>query len=222
MDLNLIRSANLELLTEHGFRPAPLLPLGEPTTLRSQDEVFGRLWALDVAVRWVYAPVERFSDATLIHERDRVDAVAGLSSEEMSVFECPRSEASMEFGSEFGWKTEHLYTLAWVLGMSREPEFTGDFFGEEDQVAAYKAFVKPEYDATLANLKLRSLEEVVTLEDRFYCVHNVARSALFSGADTIPESFDAQANGGVVQERRHALTWCLSPGVAWDDTDLST
>jgi hypothetical protein len=28
--------------------------------------------------------------------------------------------------------------------------------------------------------------------------------------------------GGAVHERRHALTWCLSPGVSWSDTDLST
>jgi hypothetical protein len=29
-------------------------------------------------------------------------------------------------------------------------------------------------------------------------------------------------DGGVVHERRHALTWALSPGVSWDETDLST
>jgi hypothetical protein len=28
--------------------------------------------------------------------------------------------------------------------------------------------------------------------------------------------------GGVVHEHRHALTWVLSPGTLWEDTDLST
>ncbi len=32
----------------------------------------------------------------------------------------------------------------------------------------------------------------------------------------------AVGEGGVVHEHRHALTWVLSPGTLWEDTDLST
>jgi hypothetical protein len=39
---------------------------------------------------------------------------------------------------------------------------------------------------------------------------------------TVPADFDPIANGGVIHERRHALTWALAPGVSWDDIDLST
>lgn len=56
---------------------------------------------------------------------------------------------------------------------------------------------------------------------RFYCCHNAVRSAQLGGK-TVPDGFHPVMNGGVIHERRHALTWCLSPGVAWDDTDLST
>lgn len=29
-------------------------------------------------------------------------------------------------------------------------------------------------------------------------------------------------DGGAIHERRHALTWAISDGVSWDDTDLTT
>lgn len=29
-------------------------------------------------------------------------------------------------------------------------------------------------------------------------------------------------DGGAIHERRHSLTWILSPGIDWDDTDMST
>ncbi|MEY3241707.1 MAG: hypothetical protein RIR11_3146 [Bacteroidota bacterium] len=55
----------------------------------------------------------------------------------------------------------------------------------------------------------------------FYCLHNAIRSAQ-CGDDTVPPGFDPISNGGVIHERRHSLTWMLSKGIEWDDTDLST
>jgi hypothetical protein len=64
--------------------------------------------------------------------------------------------------------------------------------------------------------------KVQQLEDLFYCVHNAVRSAQLGHADRVPEGFHPVRDGGCIHERRHALTWTLSPGVDWDDTDLST
>lgn len=52
-------------------------------------------------------------------------------------------------------------------------------------------------------------------KDLFYCAHNAVRSAQL-GHDTVPPGFHAVVDGGVVHERRHALTWALSLGVAWE------
>jgi hypothetical protein len=60
------------------------------------------------------------------------------------------------------------------------------------------------------------------VEDIFYCVHNTARSAVLGNPQFAPEGFHAVIGCGIVQERRQALTWALSPGVEWDDTDVST
>jgi hypothetical protein len=65
-------------------------------------------------------------------------------------------------------------------------------------------------------------ETVVVMEDLFYCVHNAARSAMLGDGSCVPEDFHPVHSGRVIQIRRQALTWALSPGVAWDDTDLST
>ena len=64
--------------------------------------------------------------------------------------------------------------------------------------------------------------DIIALEDLFYCAHNAVRSAQTGEAGTVPSGFHPVNNGGVVHERRHGLTWLISAGVAWDDTDLST
>jgi hypothetical protein len=67
----------------------------------------------------------------------------------------------------------------------------------------------------------REPNEVLDLEDLFYCAHNAGRSAQLGGK-TVPKGFHPIAGTGVIHERRHALTWATSPRVKWDDTDLST
>ena len=83
----------------------------------------------------------------------------------------------------------------------------------------------PGHDASVSDLvaraQPRSFQEVLELEDLFYCAHNAVRSAQL-GRATVPDDFDPISDGGCVHERRHALTWLLSPGVDWDDTDLGT
>jgi hypothetical protein len=47
----------------------------------------------------------------------------------------------------------------------------------------------------------------------------------FLGADLGPppaRDVPPRVRRRVVHERRHALTWALSPGTPWDETDLST
>ena len=69
--------------------------------------------------------------------------------------------------------------------------------------------------------KTIATESIIKMEDLFYCVHNAVRSAQL-GRRTVPSNFDPIGNGGVIHERRHSLTWMLSKGIEWDDTDLST
>jgi hypothetical protein len=67
---------------------------------------------------------------------------------------------------------------------------------------------------------LRDLSQVEEMEDLYYCLHNAARNAVLK-SDSIP-SFEPGRHGMVIQTRRQAFTWVLSPGIAWADTDAST
>lgn len=58
-------------------------------------------------------------------------------------------------------------------------------------------------------------------EDLFYCLYHAVKSAQL-GHDMVPTGFHPLGNGGVIQERRHSLTWMLSKETDWDATDLST
>ena len=60
------------------------------------------------------------------------------------------------------------------------------------------------------------------MEDLFYCAHNAVRTAQMGGKAAVPEGFHPVRDGGAIHERRHSLTWALSPGVEWEETDLST
>ena len=82
-------------------------------------------------------------------------------------------------------------------------------------------FVESTLDTMLAGTSPRSPDEVISMEYRFYCAHNAVVSARM-GSDTVPEGFDAAVDGAAIEERRRSLTWCLSPDIEWDETDLST
>ena len=77
-------------------------------------------------------------------------------------------------------------------------------------------------DSLLVQGNTQAIEDIVRMEDRFYLAHNAVRSGQTGEAGMLPAGFDPIGDGGAIHERRHSLTWALSPGTAWDDTDLST
>lgn len=117
-----------------------------------------------------------------------------------------------------------MWPLAWVLGFEAEPTIEAaqiDMAVGRAIIVNFLGGTNGSIDEFVRGAEVRSRREVVELEDRFYCAHNAVRSAQL-GEETVPEDFDPVAHGGVVHERRHALTWCLSPGIDWDETDLNT
>ena len=136
-----------------------------------------------------------------------------------------RAGAKEKHGDTIGWRMENLWPLAWVLGFSQEPSFSGELVGESVMKPLIDDFL-PRWDsdpeAWIRQAKPRPTADIVALEDLFYCAHNAARSAQLGRAGVAPLGFDPIMNAGAIHERRHSLTWVLSPGIAWDDTDLST
>lgn len=144
-----------------------------------------------------------------------------MDEEEASFVTIPRNDP--EARNIIGWKFENAWPLAWYFGY-KTPEITGQMMtGEDIQkiISDYTCGLDENMDDWLKEQKTRSEEEVIKMEDLFYCLHNAVRSARMGG-NTVPKNFDPVGNGGVIHERRHSLTWMLSPGVKWEDTDVST
>lgn len=207
------RATNLEILKSAGFTVAPSLPPSSHRELRPQQEIENRLQALNTLVLWVAAPYGTDDTATLKKAATETYREY-LTEQELAVFALSRAEAKAQYLDLIGWQMENMWSLAWVLGYNVPPALNGQLQGERARDLILK-FVPT------GQRQPRSLEEVRAMEDLFYCAHNAVRSAQQGGA-TVPKGYDPVAEGGGVQERRHALTWCLSPGVKWADTDLST
>jgi hypothetical protein len=231
------RVNNLKLLASQGFVVAPGLPergTDDAPILRPIDEIVGRLGALNVLFAYAAAPESAIPTADLLDHIRAADLRRHMTQEESPILELPRKSANEHHGNAVGWKTENAIALAWILGREGPLAFSGAML-DGDQIRPLVTQWPPigaaAFKSWRAALKPRPLAEVAAMEDLFYCTHNAARSAQVEMMEargkavrytTVPTGFDPVANGGVIHERRHSLTWALSPGVAWDDTDLST
>ena len=225
-----LREASTEYLAARGFIHADWLPLSDAAfALRPIDEIAGRLMALNLVFLWVSAPEEVAPTAAFwpYIETNRLQSL--LSDEERGIIAIDRPDAQGQFGESIGWRLENMWPLAWILGFPEEPPITAGMI-DDDRI---RAIVLGQLDglgrsreAVAASSVIRSEAEVIALEDRFYCTHNAVRSAQFpTGGEslpTVPAGFDPAIDGGCIHARRHSLTWAVSPGVAWDQTDLST
>lgn len=234
-----VRSKSKATLDAAGFRFADSLPTpgAEKAALRPVTEIANRFAAMNVLCLYVAAPEAIFPAAPLHAVASRCGLAAHLTSEEAAMLAKPRDQANAEHGDAIGWRMENMVSLGWVLGHHAAPSIDGQMV-EPDAVKELLGTLLPREPeaaaAWIASRRARALQEVVQMEDLFYCAHNAVRSAQFPSAPKgllarfkapprfVPEGFDPVVNGGVIHERRHALTWCLSPGEPWDDTDLST
>jgi Domain of unknown function (DUF4272) len=118
-----------------------------------------------------------------------------------------------------------MWALAWVLGFHPPPDPVSGQVSDEISRAIVLDFL-PGLDASVDDLleraRPRTQEQVVELEDVFYCAHNAVRSAQTGSTTAVPKDFHPVRDGGAIHERRHSLTWAISPGVKWEETDLST
>lgn len=224
-----VRKKSLASLTKGGFTVSPGLPTaghrrGVEGKLRPAREIALRLMALDALFTWASAPEAAVKTDRLKAYIKRNNLLDHLTKEEKAIISLSRADANREHAGSIGWRLENMWALAWTLGFDPAPDpMLGQIPGEVTQAMIMKFM--PGHDASVDNLldkaQPRSLQEVVAMEDVFYCSHNAVRSAQM-GSKTVPESFHPVRDGGAIHERRHGLSWILSPKVKWDDTDLST
>lgn len=222
-DFTATRPDRLEALSERGFEVAASLPAIRDGALRDPVELARRLLAIKVLAGWVCMPEAAVSSDRLraVVEREGLRSVMGAR--ELEMLDTPRDEAPGAWQPTIGWLFEGAWSLAWLFGYPEPPDPFGGMIESErigEVVVEFLGLDEPLAAWAPAHLA-RTEAEIADLEDLLYCVHNAARSALL-GADAVPEDFDPVLDGGVVHERRKALTWALAPGTSWDETDVST
>lgn len=224
-----IRKKSLAILNKGGFQAATSLPTaghrrGVAGKLRSSREVAQRLMALNALFTWASAPEDAVSSNEVQKYVKQNDLLKHLTKEEAAIMSLSRAKALEQHAATVGWRLENMWSLAWALGFETAPDPMLGQIPADITRAVIMEFL-PGFDSTIDDLikkaKPRSLKEVQELEDLFYCSHNAVRSAQ-TGSKTVPDDFHPVRDGGAIHERRHGLTWTLSPGVKWDDTDLST
>jgi hypothetical protein len=231
------REQNLKLLKSKGFLVAPHLPergQEDAAALRPVEEIAGRLAALNALFAYAAAPESAIPTAALLDHVRAAKLRKHMTLKEAAILDLDRKGAGEQHGNAIGWRTENAVALAWVLGRQEPLAFDGTML-DGDQIRPLVMEWPPidaaGFKAWASSLEPRPLNEVAMMEDLFFCAHNAARSAQVEMMEargkpvrfkTVPPGFDAVANGGVIHERRHSLTWAVSPGVAWDETELST
>jgi len=225
-DLTEFRAGIADDLRHQGYKFASSLPFKKDLSLRPMIDIVRRLTAVKAVAFWVCQPEDGVPSATIEDCITRNGLKPYFSKKELPMIEAERTEALNLYSGDIGWSFEGAWSLAWILGFGDAlPGIDGEMIDEEIIVELLRDFA-PKLDEDLAGWLRKQVprdeETIVGIEDFFYCVHNAARSAALGNPECVPDWFHPQIGCGVIQERRQGFTWALSPGIPWDDTDLST
>lgn len=211
-----------------GFKFSPFLPTYNERDLkgqlRSKEEIAIRILCNYICWAFVYIPEDKLPNKVIETYLEKHQLNNWLTKKEKEILSSDRGKAEQNYGNSIGWKLENTWALAWVLGFEQDIDIDQIPFGDATAPALLKfmqALAKNPKEF-LKTCTVRPLVEVIQTEDIFYCTHNAVRSAQTGKEGTVPAGFHPIRHGGIIHEKRHSLTWVLSPGIAWDDTDLST
>ncbi len=220
-ELPVFRKEALVICKNAGFKPASSLPTEWDRQLRPAIEIASRLNAIKALVLWLLVPQENLPDDKIQTFVDKNQLKVFMTDDEVQILNSSREDDNLRNG--IGWKFENAWPLAWYFGFN-EPEILGTMMSGElmqQILTKYSCPLDESVNDWTKKQEIRSESEVIAKEDLFYCLHNAVRSAQMGGK-TVPDQFDPIGGGGVIHERRHSLTWMLSNGIDWKDTDLST
>lgn len=215
------RKESMAICLGAGFKPAGSLPTELDRQLRPSIEIASRLNAIKALVLWLMVPEENLPGEKIINHVIANQLEEYMSDDEKIILGSPRDDEAAR--NLIGWKFENAWPLAWYFGY-QEPDIQGEMMTSEQMqeiLMNYSCPLTERVNDWALGKETVSEESILQKEDLFYCLHNAVRSAQL-GKNTVPAGFDPIGNGGVIHERRHSLTWMLSKGIAWDDTDLST
>jgi Domain of unknown function (DUF4272) len=213
-----IRAESLDFLEPLGFFLPNALPLPNiKRELRPKSEIVGRAMAMQTLFLYVALTEEQETAQTLQEHATRNNLSDYWTPEEALVFSLPRAEATMRYQASVGWLLEGLWAIVWVLGYAKKPTVDTEEITREITQKIFLTFL-PEVGTLLDDFFHRvtphHVDEIITLEDRFFCAHHALSLSKHGGKPTA-KTFQSSFYGSIITERQQALQWCLSPGMAW-------
>ncbi len=225
-----LRARTLAQLSEAGFTLSRTLPTrakrdGVAGKLRPLHEIGGRAMALKAVIAWSTVPEAQLPSDVIAGYVKRNGLKRYLNETETEILALSRGAANLGHAEDAQWRLETVWALCWILGYQDVPPIAGGRVSKERADALLGEFIvgyPGDLKGFLTGTSPRDVDEVAAVEDLFYCTHAAARDASGTKPESVPKTFDREIDGGAIHERRHALTWALSPGIAWDQTDLTT
>lgn len=216
-----LRLKNLSICLNAGFKPAVFLPIKFDKEPRPLFEIAQRLNAIKALVLWLMVSQKKLGSDKIIDFIHKNNLENFMDKKEKEILNTPRDDEQAR--NFIGWKFENAWSLAWYFGY-KKPDIMGEvMFGYQMQeiLANFSCPLNKNVREWAEERVTISREELIKMEDLFYCLHNAVRRAQLGG-DTVPNGFNPIENGKIIHERRHSLTWMLSKSVVWEKTNLST
>jgi hypothetical protein len=222
-----IRAESLDFLEPRGFslsQASSNLPLPNlKQTLRPLADIVGRVMAMQTLFLYVALEEEQERSETLQKYITQNYLMSHFTPEEARVFSLPRTQAREHYQASIGWLLEGIWSLAWVLGYNKKPEVHVREIPVDVTQDIFLVFL-PEVGSFLDDffhrVSLRHVDEVITLEDRFFCALH-AFSLSNRGINALPKAFSTPFYESIITERLHALHWSLTPTLPWEALMLS-
>lgn len=136
-----------------------------------------------------------------------------LSNDERALFDGDLTGYKL---SNFGWKYEAFWVLAWALGLVKKLEIPTEICDVQKAIALISSH--DNFESFLKSTKMRKPSEILNEADLIYRIHWAVREAQLKN-----EPIPANLNSSVVMERHMALNWLIGVGGNdWDNVEIST
>ncbi|GAB3559451.1 DUF4272 domain-containing protein [Spirosoma fluminis] len=202
-----IRKKVSQSLLEKGYQIPSSLPVLDIYSLREIRDIRGRM-AIMLALIYLSFGNSPVHIKKWIEDKDLSQF---LSEKERSTLYDKDSQS--EDIVTFRWYLQSLWALMWATSMVGNLSEDRDV---EDYMASLLPDIKNNEDTGKLNrLELRSVDELYTILDRYYCLHWYCVNERLQGNST-------SINEGLVYHRRKALEWILYNNEDWDMVRLDT
>jgi len=205
-----VKEYNIASIRAKGYEAIDWLPIRDDSTLRSLDEIKGRISVLNPIINIAFgAPI--FIIKSWIEKNNLANYLTSL---EKKLLDRKDEDLTEEEINLLMWSLESLWALMWVTKQI-------DSLNEDENVGDNLASLLPNLQLHEDNSKvdkiatIRSQEDVCQMMDYYYrlhwyCVHKRLRGG------------GAKLNEGVIYERRKALEWVVDNKSDWDRIEMGT